>query len=380
MNTIFIISILVLFYTFIGYPLILLLLVNRKSKNNEFNVPVGNRELTITAVIIACNEESVIKDKITNILSFDYPAEKLKVIIVDDASTDDTVSIIQPITSDRIKLLSANKRSGKASGLNMAMQHVTSDLVLMLDARQSVLVTAAKDLASWFEQGEKVGAVSGELQFKKEGSNDTSEGIDGYWRYEKLIRKAEAKLTGVPGVTGAIYMMRTSLYQPIPADTILDDVLIPMNISAKGYWVGFDERAIAWDIPSNDLAKEKSRKTRTIKGNYQLWLRNISFSMPFCHPIWCQYMSHKVLRIIAPYIAIVSLVTSLILGNDGFVAGYYYAVLFIVGIMMFPISLIFPNILKQSLLRLWISFVALNWFNMLGLYHYVFDKKQQAWK
>jgi cellulose synthase/poly-beta-1,6-N-acetylglucosamine synthase-like glycosyltransferase len=374
----FVFLIILILYIFAGYPLLLLILA--KNKGDKKSPPVGSYQYSITAVIIACNEESVIEEKIKNILSLDYPPEKLNLIIVDDASTDNTVDVIKGINSKRIKLLTTKQRSGKAAGLNYAMENVNSHLVFMLDARQSINLTASKDLSSWFEVDDKVGAVSGELQFKKENSNNTSEGMDGYWRYEKMIRKSESVISSVPGVTGAIYMLRASLYQKIPEDTILDDVLIPMNMAAKGYWIGFDERAVALDIPSHDINKEKLRKTRTIKGNYQLWLRNISFSIPLKHPIWWQYLSHKVLRLLAPYAALLTLILSLLIGYQENIYGYIYACLFTAGLLMYPISLRASWMLDNSLMRLWISFIALNWFNMLGFFHYVFDKKQQAWK
>lgn len=343
-------------------------------------IPEGRYKFTITAVIVACNEDKYIVNKINNVLSLDYPHHMLNVIVVDDASTDKTVELVNGLNSDRVTLLSNMERSGKAAGINLAMTQVTSDLVFMLDARQKISFTSAKDLSSWFEVNSSTGAVSGELQFNTEGKNNISEGMDCYWRYEKFIRKSESKIASVPGVTGAIYMLKRSLYQSIPVDTILDDVLIPMNISKKGYWVGFDERAVAMDIPSNDLTKEKMRKTRTIKGNYQLWLRNLSFSIPFSHPLAWQYLSHKVFRLLAPYAALLSLLTSIIIGYQGSSWGYIFALLFVLMLTLYPLSLILPRLLNVAILRLGVSFIALNWFNMLGLFHFIFDKKQQAWK
>ncbi len=372
--------VILILYVFVGYPLILSVLVRVKPAVECRQAPCGHEKFSITAVMVVCNEEKFIVDKIKNLLSLQYTKKKLEILIVDDASTDQTVDLINGFNSDRVTLLKTKERSGKAAGINYAMAHVTSDLVMMLDARQSINITSAKDLSSWFEADSLTGAVSGELQFKNEGKNDISEGMDGYWKYEKFIRKSESIIGSVPGVTGAIYMFKKSLYQNIPVDTILDDVLIPMNISKKGYWVGFDERAVALDIPSNDLTKEKMRKTRTIKGNYQLWFRNVSFTLPFYHPIWWQYLSHKVLRLLAPYAALLSLIISIIIGSQGSLFGYGYALLFILGISLYPLSFKLPKLLGIGILRLGISFVALNWFNMLGLFHFVFDKKQQAWK
>jgi cellulose synthase/poly-beta-1,6-N-acetylglucosamine synthase-like glycosyltransferase len=376
----FLCLIVLIFYTFVGYPLLLLVLVKIKKIVALNKAPTGKAQLSITAVMIVCNEEKFIVEKINNLLTLSYPAEKLNILIVDDASIDETVTLINSFNSDRITLLKSKRRSGKAAGINYAMTHVHSELVMMLDARQIINSTSAKDLSSWFEVNLSTGAVSGELQFKSEGRNDISEGMDGYWKYEKFIRKSESIISSVPGVTGAIYMFKRSLFEKIPVDTILDDVLIPMNISKKGYWIGFDERAIALDVPSSDLTKEKIRKIRTIKGNYQLWFRNLSFTVPCQHPIWWQYLSHKVLRLLAPYAALLSLVLSIILGNQGFILGYVYAILFILGVMLYPLSLKLPKLLSIGILRLGISFIALNWFNMLGLFHYFFDKNQQAWK
>lgn len=378
MTLLFCILLLAIIYVYLGYPLALMMI--DKNKKEVRNKPDGCERLTITAVVVACNESHNIKNKINNILELDYPEDKLNIIFVDDASTDDTLGIVKGIESKRISIIEIEERNGKASGLNRAFKDIKTDLVLLLDARQKISNNSAKDLASWFETYDEAGAISGELLFADDGANNVSEGMDGYWKYEKYIRKTEAHISSVPGVTGAIYMMRTGLFQNIPDDTILDDVLIPMNVVKQGYWVGFDDRAKAWDIPSSDLAKEKSRKIRTIKGNYQLWFRNLSFAMPMMHPIWWQYLSHKVLRLLCPYIALLTIFLGIYLAQNDFFIGYVYSLGLVIALSLYPISLFFNNLLTNKLLRIWISFVALNWFNMLGLYHYLFDKKQNAWK
>ena len=137
-----------------------------------------------------------------------------------------------------------------------------------------------------------------------------------YWRYEKAIRKAEAELDSAVGATGAIYAIRRILYEPLPAGTLLDDVLVPMRVVLRGYRVAFEERAIAHDVASATLDAEFSRKVRTLAGNYQILQLEPCLLEPRWNPIWWQYLSHKVLRLLVPYALIALFVTSAMLAED----------------------------------------------------------------
>ncbi len=376
MITTFVLTSIFLFYIFIGYPLLIGFLGTR----SELKRKNGGGHLSVTAIIVACNEAEVIGKKLQSLLNLNYPVSNLRIVVVDDASTDDTYAVATSVNDPRISAIRAPMRCGKAAGINAAMLHVKSDLVLMLDARQEIDANALLNLASWFEGESSVGAVSGELLFKDAGQNDFSRGMDSYWRYEKFIRKSEAQYCSVPGVTGAIYLLRTKTFAPIPDDTILDDVLIPMRCIAAGYSVGFDDRAIAWDIPSNDPAREKRRKIRTIKGNYQLLFRYPLWMLPSGHPIWWQYLSHKILRLAAPFLAFGGFFACIELSREGNAFAAAYSTAFIVSILLYPLSLIFPAMLNHKPVRLLVSFVALNWFNLLGFFNYFFAGKSQAWK
>ena len=304
MEILLFISILMLLYTFIGYPFLLFIL----SKVKLVKTPVNHeyKEL-ITVVMVACNESRYISEKIQNIFNFKYPSNLIQLIIVDDCSDDNTVEMIKNFNDSRITLLRHDRRQGKAAGLNLALSHVNTELVLLLDARQKVTLNALSDLSSWFIKTD-VAAVSGEVKFLDSSGDST--GMDAYQKYERFIRKHEAQVSSVPGVSGAIYMLRVSQYKEINADTILDDVLIPMTAAKKGGWIGFDERVVAWDIPSDDWAREKKRKSRTLNGNYQLLFRHLHWCLPGGHALWFQYLSHKVLRLAAPIFAFTMIYSS----------------------------------------------------------------------
>jgi poly-beta-1,6-N-acetyl-D-glucosamine synthase len=142
-----------------------------------------------------------------------------------------------------------------------------------------------------------------------------TDGVGLYWRYEKQIRRNESAIGSVVGVTGAIYAMRRSLWQPLPDDTILDDVLTPMRCVMAGYRVLFEERACAFDRTATDANAEGRRKLRTLAGNYQLLWLEPRLLLPWCNPAWIQFVSHKVGRLLVPYALPPLLLLSLLLAR-----------------------------------------------------------------
>lgn len=373
--SIILLSVMFIFYVYIGYPLAIYLL----AKNKKKSFPTISYKGDISIVMVVCNEESNISKKLDNILSLKYSGGNLQIIVVDDASDDDTLRLIRSY-GEKVRLLSLPNRLGKANGLNQAMKHVNTELTLMVDCRQTLEKDVVTLLSSWFATDKKVGAISGELMFLQQGSNEFSNGMDGYWKYEKLIRSSEAAISSVPGVTGALYMLRSNAFQPIEPDTLLDDVLIPMNAIKQGWKVGFDSRAIAWDVPSTSISNEKKRKIRTLSGNYQLLQREPKWIMPFGHPIWLQFFSHKIARLVAPFVGVASLVSSLLLSFNGDKIALIYATTFILVLMLVPLTALIPSINRLSIIKLMTSFITLNWFCVLAFFHYFSGIKSGSWK
>ncbi len=362
-------------YVYLGYPILLWLLTRKKKKTYPELAYQGD----ISIIMVVCNEAANIKNKLENFSKLSYSKGKLKFIIVDDASDDNTCQVIEE-SKLNIRLIKSPSRQGKASGINLAMAEVNTELVMMVDCRQELELDVIEHLSSWFAEDDKVGAISGELMFKAQDANDFSAGMDGYWRYEKFIRKSEALLSSVAGVTGAIYMLRAKTFQPIEQDTLLDDVQIPMVSCAQGYHIGYDDRAIAWDQPSTSLNKEKSRKIRTLSGNYQLLFRFPSWVMPNGHPIWWQFFSHKIARLLVPFIILLSLLLALFLYNKGLIIGGIYILTVVISLMLVLVSGIFPLIKRIKHFKLLHSFIVLNWFCLLAFNSYFFTSQGGAWK
>lgn len=372
---VFLLCIIFILYVYFGYPLCLWIATKDIKKVYPEKVFHGD----ISIAMIVCNESMNIQKKLFNIKELNYKGGNINIIIVDDASDDDTCQLIE--NSDlNIKLIQSKNRKGKANGINLAMAAVRTELVMLIDCRQELELNVIEHLSSWFAEDDKVGAISGELMFKSADSNNFSTGMDGYWRYEKFIRKSEAKLSSVPGVTGALYMLKTKTFLPIATDTLLDDVQIPMVSCAQGYRIGYDDRALAWDVPSTSVVREKARKIRTLSGNYQLLFRFPHWIIPAGHPIWWQFFSHKIARLLVPFAIILSTALALKLYINGInIAGVYF-VLVLTAFSLIPLAQIFPFLMRNKYLKLLQSFILLNWFCFLAFISYFFTRQVGSWK
>src|SRR6185503_16045064 len=142
------------------------------------------------------------------------------------------------------------------------------------------------------------------------------EGVGFYWKYEKFIRRHESRIDSTIGVTGAIYALRRELFERIPADTLLDDVLIPMQVARRGYRVLFEPKARAFDQASATAEAEFARKVRTLAGNFQLFARHPWLLDPRANRLWWQTMSHKACRLLVPPCLAAVLGASLVLARE----------------------------------------------------------------
>lgn len=306
-------SLLALAYIYVGYPLILEFLAR------WFPRPVHKQPLSasVDVLIAVYNEERVIAQKLQNLLSLDG-ADKIRQILVgSDGSTDQTVECARSVKDPRVRILVFPQRRGKSAVLNDLMRECVSDIALMTDARQEIDRNALMALLENFSDP-LVGVVSGELVFRSTNRNATAAGMDTYWNYEKRIRKAEAAFHSVPGATGALYAIRRRLLKPIPPETLLDDVVIPMQAIIEGYRCVFEPRAVVWDEPSVSPEQEAIRKRRTLAGNMQLVALFPEWLNPQKNPIAWQFVSHKLARLLAPLFLALCLAGSLMLAREPF--------------------------------------------------------------
>ena len=286
----------------------------------------------VSVIVAARNEARRLAARIENLLACDYPADRIEIIVASDGSTDDPAAALAPY-GRRVRLLLL-PRAGKASALNAAVLCATHPIVVFADARQQFAPDAIRRLVAPFADPQ-IGAVSGELMIDGAGST-IGDGVGAYWRYEKWLRRREALLDSTLGVTGAIYAMRRWLWQPLPVDTLLDDVLGPMRVVLRGYRVVFEPAARAYDVAASDAGAELRRKVRTLAGNFQLLAYEPRLLVPGVNPVWLQFMSHKLGRLLVPYALLTILASSAVLARTSWIyAAAFGAQLFFYGLAVY---------------------------------------------
>lgn len=309
-------------YSYLGYPVWLWLRCQWSPRPVRRGFVDGSTAPAVTAVMVVRNEEDIVARKLDNLLTLDYPPAKLDVVVVSDGSSDRTPAILADYARDsggptdarsRVRTVIKPVSEGKAAGLNEAIKLATGEVLLFTDARQQIESGALRLLIENFADPE-VGAASGELMLGDPGCGETGKGMGVYWRIEKKVRELESASGSVAGATGALYCARRSLLDasPLPEGTILDDVLLPMQIVRQGSRVIFDSRARAWDSPDLGKGREFSRKVRTLSGNYQLlqlapWLLSSENAIRF------EFISHKLSRLAVPFALLALLIASVFL-------------------------------------------------------------------
>ncbi len=287
------IFVVLILYSYFGYPLILCFLILLKKKEIYQGDTMVCNYPTVSLIVSAYNEEKVIEDKIRNSLALDYPKDKLQIVVVSDGSTDNTDSIVKRYSSnfDNVKLIRVEGRIGKDLALNKAIPEISGTVVIFSDANSIYLKDAVKNLLRHFRRG-KVGCVVGELRYIGVQNSDVSQGESLYWKYESLIKRAESQLGSLLVGNGSIFAIRKELYSTMELN-VANDFQIPMEIGAKRYEVIYEPDAIAIEKAAISSKEEFRRKVRIINqglaGSLNLRRKIMGLRL-------FQLVSHKLLR------------------------------------------------------------------------------------
>jgi len=370
-------SAILLAYVYVGYPLLAAVRAKLATRP-RLRAPI---EPFVSIVVIAHNEEERIGARIENLLALDYPAGRREIVIASDGSTDSTVARARLYESFGVSVRSFASRRGKSAVLNIVVPGLRGDVVLFADARQRFDGNTLRALVENFADP-AVGAVSGELVIATtDRTAAAGRGSAFYWRYEKFIRSTEGRADSTIGATGAIYAIRRELFEPIPDDTILDDVLIPLRIVRRGYRVLFEPLARAYDSASATAQHEFVRKARTIAGTFQLFSRELWLFNPRRNRLWLETMSHKALRLALPVLHATLLVASAVLAPTG---SWFYQAAF-AGQAAFYVAAIIGstqgcNPRRSFFVTVPCAICLLSWATVVGFVRFLTNRQQVTWE
>ena len=383
MKIIFWISIFIVFYTFFGYGIVMyfLIKIRRAIKGKRFVAEKGSHTPSLTLMIAAYNEAEIMEEKIKNTLALEYPADKFSVIIVTDGSSDNTPEIVARYP--QIKLMHKPERAGKIAAMHRAMKEVTSDVAVFTDANTFLNSDAMLYIARHYAD-EKVGCVSGEKKVHADDVADATAGEGIYWKYESTLKKWDAELYSVVGAAGELFSIRTSLYQPVPPETILDDFMISLVVASKGYRIAYEPLACATEHGSESIAEELKRKIRIAAGGIQsiLWLKQLM--NPFRHfTLTFEYISHRVLRwTVTPFLLILAFILNGVIAVQ--TGEWFYVALFACQCFFYVLALLGWMMEKRQIkikaLFIPYYFCMMNYAVIAGIRRYIKKGQSAAWE
>ena len=373
MEIIFWMSAFLILYTYAVYPLMLAVFFRPKDK--DYRPQAENPEPSmVTILVCAHNEEKVIRERIDNLLSLDYPKEKTEIVIASDGSCDDTDNIVKEYKDAGVRLLSFSDRAGKVNTINRSLSDLNGDIIVLTDANTIFERDAVSRLIEKFKYKD-IGCVVGELHFRDEGIGRL-EGI--YWRFEQFLKKTEGARGSLLGANGGIYAFRKELFINLPNDTIVEDFVLPMKILEKGHKVYYEPLAIAYEDAAQKLVQEFERRVRIGAGDYQALVYTWKILNPLRGFTAFAYFSHKVVRWFVPFFIISLFFTNLFLVNH-----FFYRMVFMSQII-FYITAGLGNVLhridfKCKYIELPYYFVSMNTALLIGFFRFCLGRQSVKW-
>jgi len=294
------------FYTYFGYPFILIL-ISKSNKHSSNQILLELYEPTVTLFVAAYNEQDFVDIKVANSLSLNYPKEKLEFIWITDGSDDKTNELLAKYPE--VKVHFQPERLGKINAMNRGMEFVNSEIVIFSDGNTILSTDAVREIVNGFSN-KNIGCIAGEKRIelsRRDAAAASGEGF--YWKYESYIKQLDAQTGSCVGAAGELFAIRKELFFKVAPDTILDDFIISLTIAMQGFKIGYSPKAFALEKASANIAEEMKRKVRIAAGSIQSLVRlKALLNITKYGFLSFQYFSHKVMRWIVTPVSLVLLI------------------------------------------------------------------------
>ncbi len=349
--------------------------MNSIAWNTEEDLP------TVSIIIAAFNEEKVIEEKIRSILNSNYPLANLEILIGSDASDDKTNEIVQQLanSNSEIQLYEFKERRGKPSVINDLVTFSKMPLLILTDANVLFDSDTIFNLIKHFKNG-KMGLVGANILNVGQMNDGISHQETSYIARENRIKYHEGIRWGtMMGPFGGCFAIRRELFKPVPANFLVDDFYICMQILKSEFACVNELKAICYEDVSNDILQEYKRKARISAGNFQNLAAFSGYLLkPFSPTGFC-FISHKVLRWLSPFFLLISLFSLAYLSSFNRV----YLFLFIAELLLL-ISPVFDAALRSfglhwKLLRFVSYFSFMNLALLKGFFRYMAGVHSSVW-
>lgn len=389
MELIFWILLLIVFYTYVGYALLLAVLLFLKKIVSPEKVRMSSDRLDLPRVclfVTAYNEAAYVDEKVKNMLAQNYPANHIQYLWITDGSDDGTPEKLSRYAQMEVHHLP--ERNGKIHAMNRGMKYVKAPVVIFSDSNTILCPEAVQVIVNTFADP-KVGCIAGEKRIVNKQSDDAAgSGENLYWKFESWVKRMDSDLNSAVGAVGELFAIRTALFEEVENDTILDDFIISLRIAQKGYRIAYTPNAYAIETASVNVIEELKRKVRIAAGGLQTVVRLKELLNPFRYGwLSMQYISHKVLRWTIAPLALFSLffVNFLLLLKDWDMGvPVFYSAFFYLQVFMYLLALI-GWVLERRKIRFKLLFVpfyftAINYASLLGWVRFLKGKQSVLWE
>ncbi len=376
----------IIFYTYFGYTLILMILNLFRSLIKLFNYKQKPESSLphVTLLVAAYNEKEVVDKKMKNTIELEYPSDKLKIVWVTDGSDDGTYEKLKQYKN--VELLHQPERKGKTAALNRAMKHVSTPFTVFCDANTMLAKNCITELMATFYTS-KVGCVAGEKRIARNLTEAAAGmGESTYWQYESLLKRLESNLGSTLGAAGELYAIRSELYEELNPDVIIDDFVNSLNIARKGYQIKYAPRAYALETPSANTREEFKRKIRIATGGFQTITIIPSLLNIFKYGLLSfEFISHKVFRwVLVPFLIPAIFLINLWICTSESWSSMLYNVLFCLQLTFYVVTLIGVMLEKRSI-KLKIIFlpyylIFMNFAQIAGFFRFLRGKHSVVWE
>ena len=387
LNVVFWLLLFILFYTYIGYGLVLWILVKLKqlfpASKKTYDLKY---EPEVCLFVTAFNEKDYVKQKVENSFTLDYPKEKVQYIWVTDGSDDGTPEMLKSYTA--LEVYHQPERRGKMHAMNRGMRFVKAPIVIFSDTNTILGVNSIREIVKMFSRPD-VGCVAGEKRILEESAESAVGAGEGlYWKLESWVKKLDSDLNSAVGAVGELFAIRAKLFEDVETDTLLDDFIISLRIALKGYKIAYAPEAFALETASLNVKEELKRKIRIAAGGVQTLFRLKGLFNIFKYGLltW-QYISHKVLRwTITPVSLFLLYFVNLliILRNSNWSPDDFFTIFFCLQNFSYYVALMgwyFEN--KKIRLKIFFApyyFFMINYAAILGIIRYLKGSQSVNWE
>ena len=388
LNLLFWLLLFTLFYTYIGYALVLYLLLKLKNlfSNKKRWCPDKEYEPEVCLFVTAYNEKDYVDQKVENSFSLDYPKDKIQYLWITDGSDDGTPELLKKYPG--IEVHHSPERKGKMHAMNRGVKFVRAPIIIFSDTNTNLGKASIREIVAKFSNP-KTGCVAGEKRIVNKQSDVAAGAGEGlYWKIESWIKNMDAELNTAVGAAGELFAIRTDLFEDVEPDTLIDDFLISLRIAQKGFHIAYTPNAYSEEAASLNVKEEMKRKVRIAAGGVQTIFRLKSLLNPFKFGLlsW-QYFSHKVLRwTLAPVSLFLLLPINVLIvlqGNSWGVFGWYSVILYfqIICYLFAVVGWFLENRrIRFKGLFMPYYFVSINYAAVRGIFRYFKGKQSVNWE